>query len=122
MAAETCGRFGLSWNRVQQGLLLSSAEDQVVCLWDCGQATQAQSILQPLSVFKGHTGVVGDVAWHAMHKHLFGSVSDDHHMFMYDALLVSVLSRSRENAFLLPGRHCVCPAIKKQRCLFLMDC
>ena len=52
-------RFGLSWNRVQQGLLLSSSSDRTVCEWDLGQATKLGSELQAIAVFRGHTDVVG---------------------------------------------------------------
>jgi len=76
--------FGLSWNTHQQAYLLSSGEDKLICLWDCGQATAANSVLEPIAVYRAHTDVVGDVAWHLFHGHLFASASDDKRMLIWD--------------------------------------
>lgn len=52
-------RYGLSWNPVQEGHLLSGAEDRTICLWDVLQATKANNVLEPRAIFKGHEDVVG---------------------------------------------------------------
>lgn len=36
------------------------------------------------SPFQAHEKVVGDVSWHSMNEYLFGSVSDDQHLMIWD--------------------------------------
>jgi hypothetical protein len=38
--------------------------------------------MEPLTVFKGHSSVVGDVAWHNLQEHIFASVGDDRMMLV----------------------------------------
>eukprot|EP00698_Gefionella_okellyi_P012364 TRINITY_DN3325_c0_g1_i1.p1 TRINITY_DN3325_c0_g1~~TRINITY_DN3325_c0_g1_i1.p1 ORF type:complete len:450 (+),score=71.83 TRINITY_DN3325_c0_g1_i1:78-1352(+) len=76
--------FGLSWNVHQQGHLLSSASDHLICMWDISHATSANTILEPVAVYKHHNDVVGDVAWHIHHSYLFGSAGDDKRMLLWD--------------------------------------
>jgi WD40 repeat protein len=40
--------------------------------------------MEPLTVFKGHSSVVGDVAWHNLQEHIFASVGDDRMMLVWD--------------------------------------
>ncbi|KCV70028.1 histone-binding protein RBBP4 [Fonticula alba] len=86
--------YGLSWNRNQSGLLLSSADDKLICLWDVAAAAEAgpegAGSLAPLFTFEGHTKEVGEVAWHNVQAHLFGSVGDDRTLRLWD-------SRTRKN-------------------------
>ena len=35
-------------------------------------------------MFRGHTGVVEDVAWHGKHPDIFGSVGDDKRLMIWD--------------------------------------
>lgn len=68
---DGCNRFGLTWNEMKRGHLLSSSEDTTVCYWCVclfdllevielmpfrdiqAFATEGPS-LNPISVFKGH--------------------------------------------------------------------
>jgi histone-binding protein RBBP4 len=74
--------YGLSWNNHAKGLLLSGAEDHIICLWDVTATSKENRTLSPKSVFHGHSAVVGDVAWHALHDSIFGSVGDDKKLLM----------------------------------------
>ena len=40
--------------------------------------------IEPISTFAAHGDVVEDVAWSRHHQHLFGSVSDDKHLYLWD--------------------------------------
>eukprot|EP00118_Oscarella_pearsei_P025908 m.309017 g.309017 ORF g.309017 m.309017 type:complete len:425 (+) comp45284_c0_seq1:71-1345(+) len=76
--------YGLSWNFEEQGLLLSSSDDNTICLWDIKAGSQEQKSLEAKNIYTGHSAVVEDVAWHSLHDSLFGSVGDDHKMMIWD--------------------------------------
>ncbi|KAJ1840849.1 histone-binding protein, partial [Coemansia sp. RSA 486] len=46
--------------------------------------TKDERRLEPLSVFRGHTAIVEDVAWHSMHQDIFASVGDDRRLLIWD--------------------------------------
>jgi len=76
--------YGMSWNTLKQGLLITSSEDMTVCLWDLNQYTKDKRILNPSRVFRGHSAVVEDVSWHALHDSIFASVGDDRKLMIWD--------------------------------------
>jgi histone-binding protein RBBP4 len=73
---------GLSWNTMSSGLLLSSSNNNSVCLWDINAIAGAGL---PKQRFTGHTEVVEDVAWHHHHESYFGSVGDDKRLLIWDS-------------------------------------
>jgi histone-binding protein RBBP4 len=38
--------------------------------------------MAPLTTYKGHSSVVGDVAWHNLQENIFASVGDDRMMLV----------------------------------------
>ncbi|KAG0257261.1 CCR4-Not complex caf1 ribonuclease subunit Caf1 [Mortierella polycephala] len=76
--------YGLSWNPTLQGHLISASEDTTVCHWDINAATKDKKVLDAFRIYRGHTAVVEDVAWHALHDSLFASVGDDQRMLIWD--------------------------------------
>lgn len=77
--------YGVSWNPLDQGKLVSGAEDKLVCTWDI----QAPNIkgggsLDPSCIYEYHTDIVEDVAWHNFHNSIFASVGDDRKMLIWD--------------------------------------
>ncbi|OLY85145.1 Histone-binding protein RBBP4 [Smittium mucronatum] len=77
--------YGVSWNPIQQGLIISASEDGSVCYWDIMGNTKGEKKLDPLIKFSAHPGVVvEDVDWHPMHKYLFASVGDDQRLRLWD--------------------------------------
>ncbi|KAJ4783998.1 Histone-binding protein MSI1 [Rhynchospora pubera] len=79
---ETEG-YGLSWNSLKEGFLLSGSYDSKICLWNVG-ATNGEKTLDAHQVFEGHKDVVEDVAWHIKNENIFGSVGDDHKLMIWD--------------------------------------
>lgn len=76
--------YGLSWNALKPGYLLSASDDSTVCLWDIQALPAGARTLDKLQAFSGHSSVVEDVAWHLHHETYFGSVGDDKRLLMWD--------------------------------------
>nr|XP_017031269.1 chromatin assembly factor 1 p55 subunit-like [Drosophila kikkawai] len=76
--------FGLSWNPQCSGHLLSASEDQTICLWDINATSKENQVIDAMNIFTGHTAAVEDVAWHEFHESLFGSVSSDRKLVIWD--------------------------------------
>jgi WD40 repeat protein len=85
LTGHTKEGYGLDWNQNKQGYLLSSSDDQTICLWDVESpnVTNGNEIAAQ-AVYTGHEGIVEDVQWHKLHDSLFGSVSDDKHVMIWD--------------------------------------
>jgi histone-binding protein RBBP4 len=77
--------YGLAWSPHKEGFLLSGSDDAQICVWDVAGATRGARTLDAAATFVGHAGVVEDVAWHARHAHVFGSVGDDRQLILWDA-------------------------------------
>ena len=81
---HTSEGWALSWNPHRAGFLVSGSDDSNVCLWDINDAARE---LPALHVFKQHTSVVEDVAWHGtgLQPDVFASCSDDKSFVVWDA-------------------------------------
>jgi len=73
--------YGISWNPLQEGHLLSASFDHRVCFWD---VSAGGAEIRPKVVYTKHTDKVLDVAWHLHHESYFGSVSDDGKLMIWD--------------------------------------
>lgn len=73
--------YGLAWSHTTEGHLLSGAQDSLVVLWDMKNAGPT---VKPLSVFRGHTATVEDVAWHGDDPNIAGSVGSDRAICIWD--------------------------------------
>lgn len=76
--------YGLAWNPHIEGQLLTGSEDTTVKLWDTTQYSKTNTVLDPIADFTHHTAIVNDVAFHSVHSHMFGSVSDDRTLQIVD--------------------------------------
>lgn len=76
--------FGLAWNPVNPGLLLSGSDDNLVCIWDVNQPNQLSANLDPLHTYDVHTQVVEDVCWNYYDGNAFATVSDDKRLLLWD--------------------------------------
>jgi len=74
--------YGLSWNPLSRGKLLSGSDDAKICLWDINEAGAR---VPCVTSWGGHIDVVEDVAWHLHCQHVFGSVSDDRRLLLWDS-------------------------------------
>ncbi|KAF0990690.1 hypothetical protein HZS_5186 [Henneguya salminicola] len=77
-------RYGLSWNTLKQGYVVSSSDDCTVCMWDISKTTQESKKVEPLQIFTGHTAVVEDVSWNYFNGSLFASCGDDKRVILWD--------------------------------------
>ena len=82
--------FGLSWNTLSKGLLLSCGIDGLICMWDLSNATQNTMYMNPQATFS-NSGVE-DVCWHKHDKYRFGSVNMNKLLSVYDIRCNSPLS------------------------------
>jgi len=76
--------FGLDWNPIKSGEVLSASEDETICHWDINSYTKGNPVIEPYRVYKGHSSIVSDVSWHSSNGHLFASVSDDKQLLIWD--------------------------------------
>ncbi|EMG50026.1 hypothetical protein G210_4989 [Candida maltosa Xu316] len=77
-APHTENGYGLSWNPIQKGLLVTGADDHFVTVTDTtkNNATIFKSDIQK--------DIVNDVKWHFFDENLFASVSEDSHVYLFD--------------------------------------
>ncbi len=76
--------YGIDWNTLDKGKLLSGADDNNILIWDIEGTTRNGSHIEPILKFDAHESVVEDVAWHPKNQHWFGSVSDDRKLRIWD--------------------------------------
>ncbi|KAL2937100.1 WD-40 repeat-containing protein MSI2 [Bienertia sinuspersici] len=75
--------YGLSWNPLKEGYLLSGSYDCRICLWDVSSMPQSK-VLDSTSVFQAHESIIEHVAWHTKNENMFGSVGDDGKLMIWD--------------------------------------
>ncbi|KAG6841560.1 hypothetical protein C0991_009595 [Blastosporella zonata] len=51
---------------------------------DINSYTKANSTIEPTTIFRGHTSVVGDVDWHSTDEDILASVGDDKLLMIWD--------------------------------------
>lgn len=55
----TDSSYGLSWNKVKEGHILSASEDTTVAHWDIQQYKKDGNGIPPLRKYTGHSAYVG---------------------------------------------------------------
>lgn len=79
--------YGLSWSPFKEGLLLTSSDDHSVVLANTYRLANTGGLTNDVEIlFKlhSHTDIVNDVKWHTFDENIFGSVSDDLTVLLYD--------------------------------------
>ncbi|THH33170.1 hypothetical protein EUX98_g1021 [Antrodiella citrinella] len=84
LVGQTKEGFGLAWNPRKEGHILGASEDTTVCHWDITSYSKAKTSIEPTTIFRGHTSVVGDVDWHPTQENVFASVGDDKMLMVWD--------------------------------------
>lgn len=79
--------FGMAWNPLTKGELLTASSDDSICLWDIESSLSSNKKLSPLRTYKGHNSYVEDVAFSPDHDKIFASVGDDFRMILWDGRL-----------------------------------
>lgn len=74
--------YGLCWSPFTKGRLISGSNDAKICMWDIEGAKDVE--LNAVRTWSGHSAVVSDVDFHKHSCHLFGSVSDDSSLKVWD--------------------------------------
>lgn len=80
---HTANGYGLSWSPFKKGHLLTASDDHSVAITD---------ISKPTEVFRNndtHKDIVNDSKWHNFDENIFGTVSDDKYLYLYDTRLDS---------------------------------
>ncbi|KAJ7070670.1 WD40-repeat-containing domain protein [Mycena amicta] len=96
LTGQTREGYGLAWNPVKEGHILGASEDTTVCHWDITSYTKAKSTIEPTTVFRGHTSVVGDVDWHPSKENILASVGDDKMLMIWDTRAPTQPSMKKE--------------------------
>jgi histone-binding protein RBBP4 len=76
--------YGLSWNPILNGYLISASGDHTICLWDMNAMPTSAGVINPMTIFTQHTSFVNDVAWHPFCQIMYGSVADDGKLMIWD--------------------------------------
>ena len=79
--------YGLSWNTIQKGLILSSSYDCSVCLWDINdniKENENKKVCCPIKKYKEHEKECEDVCFSKSDCNLFVSCGDDKTIKIYD--------------------------------------
>ncbi|KAJ1483817.1 structural basis of the interaction of Rbap46RBAP48 WITH histone H4, partial [Baffinella frigidus] len=76
--------YGLSWNALEEGRLLSGSDDSLILVWDVKAPCADKTKVAAVGEFKGHTGPVTDVAWNMHSKSVFASVGEDRMLLLWD--------------------------------------
>ena len=74
---------------------MAGSEDETVCHWDLQGYKKGDANLAPLATYRGHSAVVGDVAWHNLQDSIFASVGDDRMMLVWDTRDKAASPRNR---------------------------
>ena len=81
--------YGIDWNIYNNGLLLSGSDDKKILIWDINKIKNNNNNTNHNYhyIFNKHTDRVEDVQWHKFNKKIFGSVSDDKTLRIFDYTL-----------------------------------
>lgn len=90
---EDNGAYGIAWSTLNEGYIAANASNGPVFLWDI---QNQGSRIEPLIKFTEHTDSTNDVAW-KKDSPLFGSVSDDRTLIVYDIRDQSVALRLKSS-------------------------
>lgn len=77
--------YGLAWNPLNKGILLSGSDDQKACIWDISSATGNSVNVEPLiNLNAAHGSIIEDVAWNNFDQNVFTTVGDDKKLKIWD--------------------------------------
>lgn len=74
--------YGLSFSPLEKNRLLSGSDDSNIALWDI--SSFGKQIKPVHTLESAHNDIVNDVKWHMFDSNLFGSVSEDSTMKLFD--------------------------------------
>lgn len=74
--------YGLAWSLHKKGYLLTASDDKSVILSDTSKLNTQDKA--QVSKFTTHEDIVNDAKWHYFDENVFGSVSDDNYLCLFD--------------------------------------
>ncbi|KFD56456.1 hypothetical protein M514_02560 [Trichuris suis] len=77
-------RFGLSWNEMLAGYLLSGGRDGILCVWDVNRAAERHVICSPIYDWMTYGVPIIDVCWSSMTPSVFAYVNYDGELVFED--------------------------------------
>lgn len=85
LTGQTREGYGLAWNPLDQGILLSASLDCSIAVWDVNAGGATHRVLEPISLYSDrHAPGVEDVAWSPAESSIFASVGDDCALVFWD--------------------------------------
>ncbi|KAK1348848.1 Chromatin assembly complex, subunit 3, variant 2 [Hamiltosporidium tvaerminnensis] len=79
LKGHTGGGYGLCWNKIKNGELMSTGEDKLVCIFDINEEGK-----EVISKLEKHTSVVNDCTFNYFNGHVGCSVGDDRRVVIWD--------------------------------------
>jgi len=76
--------YGMEWNPITKGMLLSGSDDCRVCVWDINATSSNVLTQEPVVNFEAHSSIVEDVAWNNFDEFIFSTVGDDKKLKIWD--------------------------------------
>ena len=81
LTGHTKEGFGLNWNTIKEGYLISGSDDNRICVWDIGKNDEKNCLI---NTYESHMGVVEDVCFNKIEENIFASCGDDRKMMIWD--------------------------------------
>ncbi|KZO98638.1 putative histone-binding protein rbbD [Calocera viscosa TUFC12733] len=85
LRGQTRESYGMSWNSLKKGSLVSASYDTAVYEWlDLQQYSKMSGNIESVRKYQAHTEQVEDVSWNQHNDHVFPSVGDDKMLYVWD--------------------------------------
>ena len=84
LTGHTQEGYGLAWNPIKKGYLLSGSDDCRAVVWDINRNSNSSPTLDPIYDFEAHSSIVEDVTWNNFDENIFVTVGDDKKFKIWD--------------------------------------
>ncbi|EJU02832.1 chromatin assembly factor 1 subunit C [Dacryopinax primogenitus] len=85
LRGQTRESYGMSWNPLKKGHILSASYDTGVYEWDLQQYSKMSGNIESVRKYEAHSEQVEDVSWNRHNDYLFASVGDDKMLYIWDS-------------------------------------
>lgn len=84
LTGHTQEGYGLAWNPIKKGYLLSGSDDCRAVVWDINRNSNSSPTLDSIYDFEAHSSIVEDVTWNNFDENIFVTVGDDKKFKIWD--------------------------------------